>query len=92
MPRWTAADEAWDDDREGDEDFDSDEDDSDLEDDDEPTVDCPYCGAEILEEAQRCPHCGEYLSREDAPLEKKPWWILLGVGLCLYIVFRWIFI
>jgi len=23
----------------------------------EPTIDCPYCGAEIHEDAQRCPRC-----------------------------------
>ena len=27
------------------------------------TVPCPYCGAAIHEEAERCPHCENYISR-----------------------------
>ncbi|WP_439623677.1 zinc ribbon domain-containing protein [Gemmata sp.] len=39
-----------------------------LYDDDGPaTVPCPHCRAEILEDSERCPRCGEYLSAEDAP-------------------------
>jgi len=71
-----------------DEDFD---DDYDQEDDDEPTVPCPYCRREIHEEAQRCPYCEKYISGEDAPLTRKPWWIYLTVGICLIIALRWIF-
>jgi len=75
-----------------------DEDDDDFEDDDfggsdiedEPTIACPYCRAEIHEDAQRCPHCEQYISREDAPPTRKPWWIIAGVILCLYLVYRWI--
>ena len=32
-----------------------------------PTVACPHCAADILEDAERCPECGKYISREDAP-------------------------
>lgn len=53
-------------------------------------IDCPHCGEEIYEEAQQCPHCGKYISREDAPAGRKPWWIVAGVVVCLYLVFRWI--
>lgn len=56
---------------------------------DEPTVPCPYCRHEIHEDAQRCPHCERYISAEDAPAPRKPWWILLGVAACLYAVFNW---
>ena len=35
--------------------------------DDEPTMPCPHCRREILEDAERCPYCERYLSREDAP-------------------------
>ncbi len=39
-----------------------------LYDDDGPaTVPCPYCRADILEDAEQCPKCGEYISQEDAP-------------------------
>lgn len=53
------------------------------------TVECPSCGEEIYEDAQRCPHCGSYVSQEDAPL-RKPLWIVLGTAVCLYVVYRWI--
>ena len=36
-------------------------------------------------------HCERYLSKEDAPLERKPLWIWVGVIACLYVVYRWIF-
>jgi hypothetical protein len=57
---------------------------------DEPTVTCPYCRREIHEDAQRCPHCEQYISDLDAPTARKPWWIVVGVVVCLYVVFRWI--
>jgi hypothetical protein len=59
------------------------------EEDKDPTVPCPYCHREILEEAERCPYCESYISREDAPAARKPWWIVVGVIVCLYVVYRW---
>ena len=59
------------------------------EDDEEPTIPCPYCGAEIHEDSLRCPRCEHYLSDEDAPMSRKPWWIVIGAVLCLYAVYRW---
>jgi len=32
-----------------------------------PTIPCPYCVREIYEDSPRCPHCGQYISGEDAP-------------------------
>lgn len=82
MPRRQAEDEEWD------------EDESDGEDDDEadddPTIPCPYCLRQIHEDAQRCPYCERYISDEDAPPARKPWWIILGTLVSLYIVYRWI--
>ena len=60
-----------------------------CEDDDEPTIPCPYCGAEIHEDSVRCPRCEHYLSTEDSPPSSKPWWIVIGAALCLYAVYRW---
>ncbi len=60
------------------------------EDDDEPTVPCPYCNRQIHEDAQRCPYCEEYISEEDARPGRKPWWIVAGVIVCVYVVLRWI--
>lgn len=74
MPHHPADKEPWEDDR----------------DDDEPTVPCPHCKREVHEDCQRCPYCENYISEEDAPSAAKPWWLIVGVGLCLYAVYRWI--
>jgi hypothetical protein len=59
-------------------------------DDEEPTSPCPYCRREIHEQSPRCPYCGQYISREDAPASRKPWWLIAGVVLCLFVVYLWI--
>jgi uncharacterized paraquat-inducible protein A len=80
MPRrGDADDEGWDDDE-----------DVDL-DDEDATIPCPHCRREIHEESERCPRCGAYLSKEDAPPSRKPWWFILGVIACFAIFYRWIF-
>lgn len=58
--------------------------------DDEPTVACPYCRQPIHEDSVRCPHCERYISQEDKPPARKAWWIVLGVALGLYAVYRWV--
>ena len=80
MPRY-------DDNDEWDEDYD---DDIDTDDDEEPTIPCPHCRQQIHEDAPRCPYCERYISTEDAPPVRKPWWIYLGVIVCLYLVYCWI--
>lgn len=79
---WDAEDDypAWDDD------FDADQDD----DDDDVTVPCPHCRRLIHEDAERCPYCERYLSEEEPGFSPKPWWVLLGAFLSLYVVYRWI--
>jgi predicted nucleic acid-binding Zn ribbon protein len=57
--------------------------------DDDDTVECPYCGAAIYEDAVRCPRCENYLSREDAP-SRKPLWIVVTAVICLFVVIAWI--
>jgi hypothetical protein len=88
MPR-RVEEEDWDD---GDEAWGEAEDDVDepLDDDDEPTVPCPYCRREIHEDSQRCPYCEHYISEEDAPPARKPLWIIIGAGLCLFVVYLWV--
>ena len=91
MPRHTdrwhdEPDEDW-----GEDDFSGGNDWSANDDDDaDDTVPCPYCRKPVHEDAQRCPYCERYLSREDAPPARKPWWMILGVVACLYVVYRWI--
>lgn len=84
MPRWKETEPDWDDELEYDP-----EDDAGHEDEEEPTIPCPYCRREIHEDSPHCPYCERYISREDAPA-RKPWWLVIGVGACLYVVYRWI--
>lgn len=58
----------------------SDEHDWDDDDSEAETVPCPACGAEIYEEAQQCPVCGEYAVHNSSLLAGKPgWYVLLAV-------------
>lgn len=57
--------------------------------DDDETIPCPYCSRAVYEDAERCPGCGHYLSREDGP-SRHPWWLILGVLLCLVVVLGWV--
>ena len=59
--------------------------------DDEPTVPCPYCRREILEDSPRCPHCERYISKEDHAQPNKPLWVILTALICLGIAIWWIF-
>lgn len=65
------------------------QDSSDDDSDDESTVPCPHCDEPIPEDVSRCPYCENYISAEDAPPSRKPWWIIVGVLACLYIIYRW---
>jgi uncharacterized paraquat-inducible protein A len=58
-------------------------------DDELPTVACPYCRAEMLEELPQCPRCGSSISREDAPPERKSaFWIVMML-LALFCAALW---
>jgi hypothetical protein len=54
------------------------------------TIQCPYCDEEIAEEAEWCPHCGKYISKEDAPSHKSVW-IVLGFVLVALAMLVWLF-
>jgi len=44
-------------------------------------VACPACGAEIYEESEQCPKCGEYVTQSTRAWDGKPvWWLLLGLA------------
>ena len=73
---------------------DDDRDDPDPSDQDDPaddgadTVPCPYCRKPVDEQAELCPHCGSFISFEDAP-SRKPVWIWVAVVLALIPVLMW---
>lgn len=73
---------------------DDEDDDLDVEgpedDEDETTAPCPYCHAPVYDDAERCPSCGRYLSKEDAPRAPKPWWIVLGALAALAAMLWWV--
>jgi len=58
--------------------------------DDDQTEACPDCGRSIYDDSERCPHCGSYLSSEDLPSGRKPWYVVVGVVVSLGIVAWWL--
>jgi hypothetical protein len=56
-------------------------------DDSAETVPCPYCHRPVYEEAERCPHCEQYLTEEDRPV--RPPWLVAGAFLCLLVALGW---
>jgi hypothetical protein len=58
--------------------------------DEEPTVPCPACGREILEDTPRCPYCERYISAEDGGGPRRPVWIVVTALLCLAIAVWWV--
>ena len=54
------------------------------------TIDCPYCSKEIAEESPWCPHCGNYISKEDSPAMRKPVWFVVTLVLVILILLSWI--
>lgn len=44
------------------------------------TVRCAQCGAEVYEDAVRCPACGTYITHRSSVWSGRPvWWIVLGL-------------
>ena len=49
-------------------------------DDETGVVECPNCRADVYEEADSCPACGEFLTGSSQPLDRKPlWFVALGL-------------
>lgn len=73
-------------------DWDVDDDLGEIEDGDSITITCPSCGADLYEDADRCPACGDYVTYSTNPWTGKPtWWILLGlagIGAVLWVFTR----
>lgn len=58
-------------------------------DDEWPTVPCRYCRAEIAEGAEQCPQCGQFQSGEDAPPERRSWFVVVMLLLALACALYW---
>jgi ribosomal protein S27AE len=44
------------------------------------TRECPQCGADVYEDAEQCPLCGEWFTRRLTAWQGKPTWrIILGL-------------
>ena len=64
-----------------DDDFDQDEFDTfDVDDDEAETIPCPNCGADVYEDAPRCPSCDEYITASNSVWIGRPWW-WIGLGI-----------
>jgi hypothetical protein len=59
-----------------------DEADADWDNDDDPeTIACPVCGADVYEESERCPACGEYITPNTSPLAgRSAAFVILGIA------------
>jgi hypothetical protein len=59
---------------------------------DDTVLPCPYCGKDVYEGAEQCPHCKGYISEEDAPppatsVGRFPRWLVIVIVLALVAVF-----
>ena len=48
------------------------------------TVVCPGCKRQVYEDADLCPHCGQFLLRDSS--SRKPWWVIVGIVACLIVI------
>jgi len=54
------------------------------------TVPCPFCKGQVYEDAEWCPTCRNYLFYDGSLGRQKPWWLVVGVVVCLLVVLYWI--
>lgn len=47
---------------------------------------CPNCRKMISEEAERCPHCGEYVNPGQAPMSLKAWIVIALVVVAMIVL------
>lgn len=51
------------------------------------TMPCPHCRAEIYDESEQCPSCGQYITIDTSPFNSAPAWVrVLFVLIILAIV------
>jgi hypothetical protein len=63
-------------------------DDDESDDDELETIECPQCGRQVYEEAEQCPYCAHFITRETRVWSGKPWWwialALLGIAAMIW--------
>ena len=52
-----------------------------VDDDDSGIAPCPHCGADMYEDAIRCPKCGDYVTPGAQSKSRLPAWIWVGLVL-----------
>lgn len=52
-------------------------------DDDPEEIPCPFCRKPVSELAEICPHCGNYIWREDVSVRRRPMWKIVAVALII---------
>src|SRR4051812_45715115 len=63
---------------------------TDRDDGDEPAcIRCPNCRRMIVEDAERCPHCGEYVEDEKVNRGGRPVWVWVGIILAILVAVIW---
>lgn len=74
-----------------DDEWEDDGNDADISDDsdEEPTIPCPHCRRDILEDVPQCPYCERYISEEDLANPKKPFWVIATALVLLGIAIWW---
>ena len=98
--KWVEDSDAWRDGHSDDDSFDDDsfdrdwDDDSTSEDNPNDVIECPMCGCDVYENAEQCPLCGEWITRNTSPWADKPmWWVWLGlagiVAVIMTLTFMW---
>lgn len=77
---------AWQDD--DDPELDEDPDESDVDENDEAdTRPCPYCGKQVYEHAELCPHCKSYISFENTASRRPLWIWITGIVLLAAMIY-----
>lgn len=56
----------------------------------EPTVPCPACGREMLEDCDHCPTCGHWRDGADATSASRPAWVVAAAIVCLAAAIGWL--
>jgi hypothetical protein len=61
----------------------------DAEDQESETVPCPHCHRPVYEDADRCPHCGQYVLPGHAG-GRRGWWPIAAVAATAVLLAAWL--